>query len=72
VVVVLPALAIASSAQADYWRDGVTLFQHAVDVTGDNALAQHNLGFALAARGGGFGQSCASGAPAPRGAGSGR
>jgi tetratricopeptide (TPR) repeat protein len=29
--------------QADYWENGVTLFQRAVDVTGDNYVARFNL-----------------------------
>ena len=31
-------------AQTAYWKDSETLFQHAIDVTGENYLAQHNLG----------------------------
>ena len=49
--VVLTAFAAVSWIQIGYWRDGATLFAHAVEVTRDNALAQHNLGFALAERG---------------------
>jgi len=37
--------------QTGYWQDGVSLFQHAVDVTTDNYIAQFNLASALAARG---------------------
>jgi len=33
--------------QTGYWRDSVSLFQHAVDVTERNDVAQHNLGNAL-------------------------
>lgn len=36
-----------SSTQAGYWENSGTLFQHAVDVTADNAMAQYNLGFYL-------------------------
>ncbi len=38
-------------AQAGYWRDSRTLFQHAVDVTDRNYLAHHNLGVAFAGEG---------------------
>jgi tetratricopeptide (TPR) repeat protein len=33
--------------QIRYWKNSESLFQHAVDVTGRNYLAQHNLGNAL-------------------------
>jgi tetratricopeptide (TPR) repeat protein len=33
--------------QAGYWTNSETLFRHALDVTTDNALAEHNLGSAL-------------------------
>ncbi len=33
-----------SYAQIGYWHDSGTLFQHAVDVTDDNFVAQYNLG----------------------------
>jgi tetratricopeptide (TPR) repeat protein len=29
--------------QAGYWSDSIRLFQHAIEVTGENALAEHNL-----------------------------
>ena len=48
---VLVACATASVAQARYWKDSVTLFEHAVAVTRDNFVAHYNLGDALAARG---------------------
>ena len=55
--VVLAAGAIAVTAifaalthrQVGYWRDGVTLWTRAIDVTTDNARAHTNLGQALAA-----------------------
>ena len=37
--------------QIGRWRDGETLFRHAIMVTGDNYLAQNNLGSALLERG---------------------
>ncbi|HWC99436.1 MAG TPA: tetratricopeptide repeat protein [Candidatus Sulfopaludibacter sp.] len=33
--------------QTSYWHDSETLFRHALAVTGDNAIAEHNLGSAL-------------------------
>jgi tetratricopeptide (TPR) repeat protein len=33
--------------QNDYWRNSETLFQHAIDVTDHNDVAQHNLGNVL-------------------------
>ena len=51
VVVLAAAAVIALMARAygqtRYWRDGVTLFQHAVDVNPGSAVAQNNLGSAL-------------------------
>jgi tetratricopeptide (TPR) repeat protein len=48
---VLVVLAAASMAQTAYWRNGVAAFTRAVEVTKNNPVAQHNLGFALAAEG---------------------
>jgi tetratricopeptide (TPR) repeat protein len=36
--------AAATSRQLGYWQNSESLFQHAVDVTDNNYLAQHNLG----------------------------
>ncbi len=41
------ALSIATRAQLPYWHDSVSLFQRAIDVVPENALAQNNLGMAL-------------------------
>ncbi|NIA13288.1 MAG: tetratricopeptide repeat protein [Nitrospiraceae bacterium] len=46
-VVFLTALAITASVQVSYWRDSLTLWNHALAVTEDNRLAHYNLGFAL-------------------------
>lgn len=46
-VVACVACAALTWQQVSYWRNSETLFQHAVDVTRDNGLAQHNLGSAL-------------------------
>ncbi|MGB9454838.1 MAG: tetratricopeptide repeat protein [Bryobacteraceae bacterium] len=38
------AAAAVSAAQIEHWRNSETLFRHALDVTTDNYLAEHNLG----------------------------
>jgi tetratricopeptide (TPR) repeat protein len=38
---------LVSSRQLQYWRNGVTLFSHTLQVTADNAIAHFNLGAAL-------------------------
>jgi tetratricopeptide (TPR) repeat protein len=38
-------------AQLRYWHDSLALFQHALNVTGVNAVAEANLGFAFAEQG---------------------
>jgi protein O-mannosyl-transferase len=53
---VLAGAAIAAQAactrvQLRYWRDGVTLFEHALAVTDENHVAHAQLGAALLARG---------------------
>jgi len=47
----LLALAVVASAQVRVWRDSVTLFEHALSVTEENALAHINLGVAYLNRG---------------------
>jgi tetratricopeptide (TPR) repeat protein len=47
----LAACFVCTQAQARYWQNSITLFSHAIQVTGDNALAQHNLGHALSVAG---------------------
>ena len=44
------ALMICTSVQVQHWRNSLTLFEHALDVTTDNWLAHNNLGVALAAQ----------------------
>ena len=51
-LIALGAAACAASAtvtwaQVQYWRNSETLFQHTLDVTSRNYLAEHNLGVAL-------------------------
>ncbi len=45
------AAAAVSAAQIQHWKNSETLFQHALDVTTDNYLAEHNLGSYLLATG---------------------
>jgi protein O-mannosyl-transferase len=47
---VLCACAVLGRSQVAYWRDSVSLFQHAVAVTHDNGIAHTALGAGLAAR----------------------
>jgi tetratricopeptide (TPR) repeat protein len=44
-------LSICSQLQARRWKDGVTLFEHALHVTAENHVAHTNLGVALAGQG---------------------
>ena len=46
-VLVCGALVPATYAQIAHWRDSETLFRHALAVTADNPVAEHNLGSAL-------------------------
>ena len=46
-LVVIAALAVASGIQTGYWRDSISLFEHALKVTKGNYLANANLGAAL-------------------------
>jgi Flp pilus assembly protein TadD len=48
---VIAAYSVATWMQVGVWRDGETLFTHAVRVTHANYLAHNNLGAALAAQG---------------------
>jgi Flp pilus assembly protein TadD len=45
------ACATLTRAQAGYWQDSISLFQHAVDVTTDNFVARFNLAGLLGMRG---------------------
>ncbi len=45
--VALLVLAWSTVRQNIHWRDSVSLFRHAIEVTGDNAFAHNNLGAAL-------------------------
>ena len=48
---VLLALGLVAYRQLGYWRDNVTLWTHAIQVTSGNFLAENNLGKALLAEG---------------------
>ena len=48
--VIVAVFMVVSWLQVGYWSDSVTLFEHAINVTGDNSTAQLNLGEALAER----------------------
>lgn len=44
-------LAAVAWTQAGHWKDSISLFSHALEVTGDNYLAHNNLGTALSDNG---------------------
>ncbi len=48
---VAAACAVLSWRQVQYWKDGMTLFEHALEVTRDNFTAHDNLGVELDRRG---------------------
>jgi Flp pilus assembly protein TadD len=50
-VLLLLATSICCWNQLSYWRDGVTLWGHAVEVTSNNSQAHNNLGVSLQLRG---------------------
>jgi hypothetical protein len=50
-IAVLLALAATTQRQISYWKDDVTLWSHAVQVTGRNYVAEDSWGAALMARG---------------------
>ena|ERR1700677_2814051 len=43
----LTSLASLTAIQCGYWRDGVTLWKHAIEFTSDNGHAHNYLGYAL-------------------------
>jgi tetratricopeptide (TPR) repeat protein len=50
-VVVSVACLALTWLQVGYWRDNISLYQHAIDATTDNYVARFNLAFVLEARG---------------------
>ena len=49
--IVLAALAVCTWFQLGYWKNSVTLFKHAIEVTSENRLAELNLGAAFVSEG---------------------
>lgn len=49
--IVLALLAAATVVQAGYWKNSLTLFHHAIEVTRNNVTALNNLGVALYGQG---------------------
>ena len=50
-VIVLSVLTTCTFFQLGYWKDSITLFEHAINVTDNNYLAHNNLGAALLEKG---------------------
>jgi protein O-mannosyl-transferase len=50
-IAIIPVLMWATWLQAGYWKNSITLFSHAIDVTKDNYLAHTNLSAALFEKG---------------------
>ncbi len=50
-IIVLLALSICTGLQLRHWRNSITLFEHATEVTNDNHVAHNNLGVALQSKG---------------------
>lgn len=48
---VVVALGVAAWRQAGYWKNSITLFTHALQVTGNNVVAENNLAMALQSEG---------------------
>lgn len=48
---VLFSLAVLTYIQVGYWRNNIVLYEHAIEVTPENAWAQNNLGYALSLQG---------------------
>lgn len=48
---VILVLSVLAHKQAGYWRNSITLFQHALEVTGDNYFAEVNYAAALETEG---------------------
>jgi tetratricopeptide (TPR) repeat protein len=44
---IISVLLVVTWVQVGYWRDSITLFQHALDVTSNNHMAHNNLGSAF-------------------------
>ncbi len=47
IITMILTISFISKSQLFYWKDSVTLFAHAIRVTGTNFFSEHNLGAAL-------------------------
>lgn len=47
-VIILLVMVVCTSYQLSYWKNGITLFEHAIEATENNYKAQNNLGTAYA------------------------
>ena len=50
-IAIIPILMWVTWLQVSYWKDSITLFSHALDVTKDNYVAHENLASALGTKG---------------------
>ena len=50
-LIILSSLAVALHRQVNYWTDNLTLWQHTLDVTQNNFIAEDNVATALLAKG---------------------
>ncbi|MGC2153417.1 MAG: tetratricopeptide repeat protein, partial [Terriglobales bacterium] len=50
-LIILSSLAFALHRQVDYWTDNLTLWQHTLDITQNNFIAEDNVATALLAKG---------------------
>jgi tetratricopeptide (TPR) repeat protein len=50
-LIILSSLALALHRQVNYWTDNLTLWQHTLDVTQNNFIAEDNVATALLAKG---------------------
>jgi len=46
-VIIISAMVVCTSCQLTYWKNGITLFEHAIKVTENNYKAHNNLGTAF-------------------------
>jgi len=48
---VLAAMLVSTRIQVQYWKDSITLFEHAIEVTKDNYIMHNNIGSAFLLKG---------------------
>lgn len=46
VAVIVPVMVVLTQIQVGYWKNGITLFERAIEITGDSHWAHNNLGTA--------------------------